>query len=464
MRVAGSRPATAGSGACLAGALALAVATAAASCTPSTQRTVNEAPAPEHVALTRVRFVEDDYAGALAEARARRVPLLVDAWASWCHTCLSMRSYVFPDPALGPFAQRFVWLSLDTEREQNEKAVLRLGVKDLPTLFVVDPATEATTFAWSGSLTASELTAMLDVVLRDGDASSEVSVLRQRGDLASAKGDIVGAIAAYRLCLDKAPLAWAERPLVVDALVSRLSDAERWAECATLGAEAAPSLPPGTPLADVLRTAIHCVQQVPADATQRALGGALASLGARVSADSTQPILADDRSDLYDYVVGELKALGQVDESRRLASAWASFLEERAAQAPSPSARAVFDAHRLVAYTALGQPERALPMLEKSAADFPTDYNPPARLGAALYATGKYDAAIAALMRAIDLAYGPRKLRLWSLEADVFLAKGSPNDARNALKDALAYAKRAPLTGSYPKLRDSLERRLAEMK
>jgi tetratricopeptide (TPR) repeat protein len=444
-------------------AFTLAVVTAAAACTSSTQRTVNKAPTPGDLAPKRIRFIEDDYARALAEARASRVPLLVDAWAFWCHTCLSMRSYVFSDPALGPFARRFVWLSLDTEREVNAQAVLRLGVKDLPTLFVVDPASEGTTFAWSGSLTARELTAMLDVVLRDDDASNAIAALRQRGDLASAKGDIVGAIAAYRLCLDKAPGAWSERPLIVDALVSRLSDAQRWGECATRGADAAPSLPPGTPLTDVVRTAIHCVQQMRADAEQRALGGALVSLGARVSADLTQPILADDRSDLYDYVVGELKALGQVNEARRLAGAWASFLEERAAQAPSPSARAVFDAHRLAAYTALSQPERALRMLAKSAADFPTDYNPPARLGAALYAMGKYDAAIAALTRALDLAYGPRKLRLWSLEADVFEAKGSPNDARNALQDALDFAKRVPLTGSYPKLRDALEKRLAEM-
>ncbi|MBV9949383.1 MAG: thioredoxin family protein, partial [Myxococcales bacterium] len=39
--------------------------------------------------------MEDDYPRALAEARARHLPLFVDAWAAWCHTCLSVRSYVF---------------------------------------------------------------------------------------------------------------------------------------------------------------------------------------------------------------------------------------------------------------------------------------------------------------------------------------------------------------------------------
>lgn len=28
-------------------------------------------------------FVEDDYAAALAQARARRVPLFIEAWAPW---------------------------------------------------------------------------------------------------------------------------------------------------------------------------------------------------------------------------------------------------------------------------------------------------------------------------------------------------------------------------------------------
>lgn len=32
-------------------------------------------------------FVEDRYQSALDEARARKVPLFVDAWAPWCHTC-----------------------------------------------------------------------------------------------------------------------------------------------------------------------------------------------------------------------------------------------------------------------------------------------------------------------------------------------------------------------------------------
>ena len=64
-------------------------------------------------------FIHDDYPRALAEAKKQKKPLFVDSWAPWCHSCLSMKSYVFTDPALAPLADRYVWLAIDTERESN---------------------------------------------------------------------------------------------------------------------------------------------------------------------------------------------------------------------------------------------------------------------------------------------------------------------------------------------------------
>jgi thiol:disulfide interchange protein len=112
--------------------------------------------------LAGIVFIEDDYARALAVARARHLPLFVDAWATWCHTCLSMKSYVFPDPTLRGFASRFVWLSVDTEREENATLVSRLGVRVLPTFYVIEPSSERAVVAWPGSLTAPELAELLE--------------------------------------------------------------------------------------------------------------------------------------------------------------------------------------------------------------------------------------------------------------------------------------------------------------
>jgi tetratricopeptide (TPR) repeat protein len=399
------------------------------------------APAPAPGGDAAVVFVENDYARALAEARSRGVPLFIDAWAPWCHTCLSMRAYVFPDAALRPLAGRFVWLALDTEREENAAVVERLGAKVLPTLYVVDAATGATRLAHPGSLTAAELVRVLEPLAEP---------------LAGAEPGRSGADGGAVAPGSGAPEAIAER-------VGRLADAKHLAACVTAGADAAPRMPPGTPLADVLRAALGCAKGLPARAPERARLAELAEVGERVVADPTQPILADDRSDLYDHVVDALRDLGRDGDARRLAAAWIAFLEERAARAPSPAARAVFDAHRLLAYEAVGEPARALPMLEESARDFPGDYNPPARLGRALFDLKRYDESIGALERALGLAYGPRKLHLWSLEADVFLAKGDPAGARRALESAVAFAKTAPLTGGYPAFAEALARRLASM-
>lgn len=61
---------------------------------PATQRVPLPEPPPEAAPLPAPsappRFVEDDLDAALEEARRSSKLLLVDGWAPWCHTCLSM--------------------------------------------------------------------------------------------------------------------------------------------------------------------------------------------------------------------------------------------------------------------------------------------------------------------------------------------------------------------------------------
>lgn len=372
-------------------------------------------------------FVEDDYPRALAEARSRGVPLFVDTWATWCHTCLSMRSYVFPDPALRRFANRFVWLSLDTERDGNAPVVSKLGPSVLPTLYVIDSSNEKLLVAWPGSLTANELAGMLDEAL------------------------------------GTAPDGKLKHALEVDAAVTHLQQTKDAAKCVTMAAEQAPQLPPGTALADVLRAGMDCADDLPKTAPEREKLAGLVALGDKVAADLSQPILADDRSDLWNYVIAGYKALGAKEHAgdvKRVGAAWAAYLEDQASRASTPAARAVFDAHRLLAYKALGTPERAVPMLQQSERDFPDDYNPPARLASAYLAMKHYDDALGAIQRAMVHAYGPRKLLLYSTEADVYEAKGDHAGSRQALTDALAYAKTLPVGGRYTRMVEAMQKRL----
>jgi len=64
----------------LAGALAVASAAASPARAPATAPAARAAVAGPRMALP---FIQDDYARALAEARARKVPLFIEAWAPW---------------------------------------------------------------------------------------------------------------------------------------------------------------------------------------------------------------------------------------------------------------------------------------------------------------------------------------------------------------------------------------------
>jgi len=205
-------------------------------------------------------FVEDDYPAALADARRTGRPIFVDAWAPWCHSCLSLRSFVLTDPLLAPLADRYVWLSIDTEKERNAAFVAKFTHESLPTLWVIRGDDESVLRKWSGTLTAQELRAMLE---GGASAASAVASVHARV-LAASKDD---------------PAA-----------------------CARLGAHEGPSLPRGTPRADVLATALACAHEARLEAETLALLG-LALEDAR----RADLLLADDRSALYEAVVSVMR-------------------------------------------------------------------------------------------------------------------------------------------------------------
>src|SRR6516225_5126247 len=102
-------------------------------------------------------FLEDDYRGALAKARAEKKPLFLDSWATWCHSCLSMRSFVFPDAGLRPAKDAVVWLSVETESEKNREVVEKFPADGLPTFLLIDPDTQQVIGRWLGSSSVNEM-------------------------------------------------------------------------------------------------------------------------------------------------------------------------------------------------------------------------------------------------------------------------------------------------------------------
>lgn len=421
--------------------------------TPSPIVTAKSAAAPA--------FIDDDYARALAEAKEKKKPIFVDAWAPWCHSCLSMRAYVLSDPALAPLANDFVWLAIDTEKDSNAAFTSKLQNRVWPTLWIVDPTTETATMRWEGTATTSELVTLLAAVhpkqARAGADKPAHDDFR-RGTELLAKGEVAEAERAFARAMDDDV---ATRPQATEALIGLVSARKDFRVCSTLASTLGPTLPVGTSRASVLAMGLSCARE----AKREAELGLLVEAAEKSARDPDPRMAADDRSALYEELVETKKEKGDDAGSKALAKEWAAFLEGEAKKAPSKSARVVFDAHRLSAYLAADEPARAVPMLQESEKDFPEDYNPPARLAKAYLTMKQLDDARAAIDRAATRVYGPRSLRVFSLSADIAKAKGDVAAERAALEQAILRTKTGPaMNDNQKKLRADLEKRLGALK
>lgn len=419
--------------------------------TPSRRTSATAAPA------SGPRFIEDAPDHALAEARRLGRPLFVDLWAPWCHTCLSLKAYVLRDPALAPLVDRFVWASVDTEKDRNAAFVARHPIEAWPTLLVLDPRDQRPILRWVGAATAAELVVLLDdaaAVFEGTSSSTSFAAAFVRGQRAAQAGRTGDAIAAFDEAAKVEGLDPGRRARVLEALIGQLAKHDP-RTCARQAIDALGSLPPGTSRANVVLSGLSCAVYLGA----ADLAAPLRAEALAIAGDAAAPILADDRSALFESVVEAETAFGDLAAARRAAAAWATFLEGEAARAPDPAARAVFDAHRTAAYLALGTPEKALPILERSARDFPLDYNPPARLARVLLVLGRLHDARAAIDRALSLGYGPRKLRLFLLSADIEKASGDLDAERRALEAALAHGATLPVETRPAKLLAEIEAR-----
>jgi len=401
-----------------------------------------------------------------------------------------MKAFVFTDERLREFAGQFVWLEINIDKAENAAFRKKFPVKALPTYLVIDPRNEFPMLRWVGGATVTKLSEMLVDVHRkygrsdpgesgelaanepsdsgsdptsvDDDGPSSVGdssdqpgeaghggkmadALLERADLLYAANKTEAASAIYRKAIEHAPAEWPSYSRAVEALLILQSIEGQCADAVELAREAYPRLAGVTSVAVVAGVGLDCALALPEDDPEKVNHLAFFEDAAgRAVADLSISIPADDRSGVYISLYSARQAADDSTGARLVASDWAQFLETTAAEANSPDARTVFDSHRLSAYLRLGQPERAISMLEESQRDFPEDYNPPARLAVAYRAMERWDAGLTAIDAAIDRAYGPRKIGLLRTQAQLFVSKGEPDSARVVLEGALQFAENLP--------------------
>jgi tetratricopeptide (TPR) repeat protein len=410
-------------------------------------------------------FINDDYPRAIAEARARNLPLFVEAWAPWCHTCRSMQAFVLTDAALKPHAGRFVWLAVDTEKETNAAVQEKYPIDAWPTFLIVEPKDERVALRWVGGATVPQLLKILDdgeLAVRGGATGEGPEPAFANAERLYGERNFANAAKAYQEALAVAPAGWPRYSRAVESLLFALTKAKDPSTAVRVARDAMPRLRATASGANVAVVGLSSALELPAGAPARTDSVAFfEKAGREVIAETKGIAAADDLSGLYGELVSARRDAKDEAGARRTASEWASFLDAEAAKAGTPEARAVFDSHRLGAYIEMGEPQRAIPMLEASARDFPQDYNPPARLAVVYKEMGRWDEALAATERALPLVYGPRKLRVLGTRADVFLAQGDKPNARATLTEALATARALPAAQRSDAMLASIEKRIA---
>lgn len=433
-------------------------------------------------------WFSDDYNAALACARESSRPLVIDLWAPWCHTCLSMKHTVLVDKSLEPLAERFVWLELDTDQEKNAVALAKFPPQVWPTFFVAAPADESVQARYLGAASVTQFRAFLGegekavLALQAGDLP-EGSPLRlvRDGDQAMAQSEWTAARTSYGQALASLPKESARRPDVLVSMISAFYKGQDYPGCFALAQREMGNTGASASAADFLYYGALCAgrildiadgkapagttpaSELPDAATIKAFReAAVARLGAIVD-DEQSPMSVDDRGDAMRIAREIEEALGDKEGARALAERQRALLDDAAAKAETPFAAMTYNWPRAEVYTYLGKPGELVPALQKSVADLPTEYDPPYRLAWIYSRMEKYDEALAMAEKALALGYGPRKTRIQSVIADIHKARGDGAAERLAREAAVAMYKALPESQQNPATLAQLEQALAEL-
>ncbi len=411
---------------------------------------------PLLVALTLAagpRFVEDDFAAALATAKANQKLLFVDAWAPWCHSCVFMREHVLTRDGFAPYEKDVVFAAVDTEKPGSAAFLEQYPVEVWPTLFFIDPSSGKLLFKWVGSTDETQMKALLDAARGGGGLVAEADALLAEGKSEAAAQKYVAA--------QKAQAGTSARAVL--SMLSALALSKSNEACARTAVEQLPSLTVHGDRVNALSWGLGCAIELPEGDGRTRLLEPLVAEGRTALAFTD--VLADDTSGLYESLATERFAAKDEAAGVALAKQWLAFLDAQAAKAKTPAERAVFDPHRVNAALSAKTPERMVEPLMRSEKDLPADYNPPARLALLHRELGKYDLALADIDRALGKCKaGPRKLRLYETKASILEKQGNAVARKKVLAEALAYARALP-RAQYPATRlAAFEKRVAEAK
>lgn len=380
-----------------------------------------------------IEWVHDDAPRAFATATKQKQLVAVEVWATWCHTCLSMKNYVLTQPELRAAAKQHVWLSVDYDLEKNAAFFAKFPASVFPTFLVLDPKTDTVVARWAGSGSAADMARFFAVTSAGDDPLSKGQRAIAEKRFEDARRIFERALAAKATKTDRHArtrlrLGWIETLYQTDKPA-----------CATEGMKHLDELDDSTQGADYAVLVGYCLPKVADAKARRAHRARLARHLARVAEQPGRRLEVDDRSAVLGALAELYTALDDPRAARAATTRRLALLEAAAKAAPTPAARATFDYHRMEAYLQLDRHADAIRMLEASARAQPKDFNHPWRLAKVHLDRGEVDAGLDAIARALERGYGGRKLRLYSTRIQLLLKKGDLDAAAATVKAGRAH-------------------------
>jgi len=381
-------------------------------------------------------WIQDDIPTANQQAVRQGKLLLVDAWAPWCHTCLSMKHHVLDDPALHAYADRVVFAAVDTDRERNAPFLQNHEVRVWPSLFVLDPKTDRVLAFWPGAASLPEVRSLLEDALALQDAARDPNDPRYvladaRQSLA--RGDHQRAFERFTTALSNTPADWPRRSEALTGAMWSLYRKQDWKTCASFGAKNVDEVRGSAAPADFCYVLMACGKKLE---DKNALAKATRRLEKLVASPPAEASI-DDRADAMAMLADARKQAGDESGFRALHEARLKLMEAEAARADTPMAASTHDYARATSYVALGRGDEAVKMLEQREQQLPDSYEPPARLADVLLSIGRHEQALAAIDRALKHAYGPRKLRYLDTRATILEKLGRKEEMVATLREAV---------------------------
>ena len=348
-----------------------------------------------------------------------------------------MRANVLNDASLVKLAGQFAWLSIDSDRPENAVFVEKFSSGGVPLFVVIDSANGKAVLSWYGTATAPQLARLAE----DGKRAIAGGVtgpdaLLARADQLSAEKQPAAAAELYAQALGTGGPSWPHRARTIESLVMADEFAARREACVETAAREAPDMQRDRSFVNTVYFGLDC---------SKPGSPGLSELEKLAEEGVTIPgVLADDTSGLYQVLASTYRRDKDEAAAARVATAWARYLQNQIARAPTAEARMGFDLHLVSAATFLHRPELALAEVERARRELPDDYNPP-RLAAALYRQmGRYGDALAACDAALGKAYGEPKARLYLVKGQILEAKGDGNGALQAYAEGVAFARTLP--------------------